>query len=124
MPLTTSPMKQIALFEFQPCASSSPSCACPSLSCDGWSEGNLVDGQNHRHSLTHLRCCFWGVTKLTPRSLFLSSDVFEVGGYEWKLEMYPYGDSQVRAPRCHRDSIALNTPNSFRGLECVSHLGA
>ena len=22
------------------------------------------------------------------------SDVFEVGGYEWKLEMYPYGDSQ------------------------------
>jgi hypothetical protein len=23
------------------------------------------------------------------------SDVFEVGGYEWKLEMYPYGDSQV-----------------------------
>ena len=23
------------------------------------------------------------------------SDIFEVGGYEWKLEMYPYGDSQV-----------------------------
>jgi hypothetical protein len=22
------------------------------------------------------------------------SSVFEVGGYEWKLEMYPYGDSQ------------------------------
>jgi hypothetical protein len=22
------------------------------------------------------------------------SEVFEVGGYEWKLEMYPYGDSQ------------------------------
>lgn len=22
------------------------------------------------------------------------SDVFEVGGFEWKLEMYPYGDSQ------------------------------
>lgn len=24
----------------------------------------------------------------------LRSDVFEVGSYEWKLEMYPYGDSQ------------------------------
>jgi hypothetical protein len=24
----------------------------------------------------------------------LCSDVFEVGSYEWKLEMYPYGDSQ------------------------------
>lgn len=25
---------------------------------------------------------------------FGCSDVFEVGGFEWKLEMYPYGDSQ------------------------------
>jgi len=27
-------------------------------------------------------------------SEFICSDVFEVGGFEWKLEMYPYGDSQ------------------------------
>ena len=31
----------------------------------------------------------------TPLLLVLfCSEVFEVGGYEWKLEMYPYGDSQ------------------------------
>ena len=30
--------------------------------------------------------------------LYSGSDVFEVGGYEWKLEMYPYGDSQVATP--------------------------
>lgn len=44
----------------------------------------------------------WGPCAMGTRrkelAVFLTarvcSDVFDVGTYEWKLEMYPYGDSQ------------------------------
>ena len=46
------------------------------------------------------------------------SDIFEVGGYEWKLEMYPYGDSQVvPSPRTGQIRPLLSaTPRSAAPL--------
>ena len=38
--------------------------------------------------------CLGVCVPVAPGSFAGDSDVFEVGGYEWKLEMYPYGDSQ------------------------------